>query len=125
VVLDPQNGHHYPLLSMVAPANHHDKLVLPQPAAMAQAMGLAIQVITAAAAYGDAQQNRHIKPEPGERSYNLFKHQAGLEPLRLKSQHVVPAAATLAHLATVPAAMAAPHRLAGKEKRPKQLPLAA
>lgn len=219
VALDPQNGHHYPLLSMVAPANHHDKLFLPQLVAFAGAMGLPIQVITADAAYGDAQQNRQIKqahgvtvitpasqqvktpaqvdPERGqvfcddyceipmrylgstgtghefgcdasphecfrapgcpqgreipfdsgrfgqmpdifpevdrirllrkhmERSYNLFKHRAGLERLRLKSQHVVQAAATLAHLATVLAAMAAHHRLAGKEKRPKQLPLAA
>jgi hypothetical protein len=40
-------------------------------------------------------------------------------------QPVVQAAATLAHLATVLAAIAAQHRLAGKEKRPKQLPLAA
>jgi hypothetical protein len=60
-----------------------------------------------------------------ERSYNLFKHRAGLECLRLKSQHGVQAAATLAHLATVLAVVAAQHRLAGKEKRPKQLPLAA
>jgi hypothetical protein len=219
VMLDPQTGHHYPLLSMVAPANHHDKLFLPQLVAMAQAMGLSIQALTADAAYGDAQQNRLIKQEHGvtvitpashqvktpaqvdpergqvfcddyceipmrylgstgtghefgcdasphecfrapgcpqgreipfdsgrfgqlpdifpevdrirllrkhmERSYNLFKHRAGLERLRLKSQHVVQAAVTLAHLATVLAALAAHHRLAGKEKRPKQLPLAA
>jgi Transposase DDE domain len=219
VALDPQNGQHYPLLSMVAPANHHDKLFLPQLVAFAQPMGLSIQVITADAAYGDAAQNQQIKQEHGvtvitpvhqqvktpaavdperrqvfcddyceipmcylgstgtghefgcdasphecfratgcpqgreipfdsgrfgqmpdifpevdrirllrkhmERSYNLFKHRAGLEHLRLKSQQVVQAAATLAHLATVLAAMAAHHRLAGKEKRPKQLPLAA
>lgn len=219
VVLDPQNGHHYPLLSMVAPANHHDKLFLPQLVAFAGAMGLSIQVITADAAYGDAAQNQQIKQEHGvtvitpasqqvktpaqvdperrqvfcddhceipmrylgstgtghefgcdasphecfrspgcpqgreipfdsgqfgqlpdifpevdqarllrkhmERSYNLLKHRTGLEHLRLKSQHVVQAATTLAHLATVLAAIAAHHRLAGKEKRPKQLPLAA
>jgi len=219
VVLDPQNGHYYPLLSMVAPANHHDKLFLPQLMAFAGAMGLSIQVITADAAYGDAAQNQQIKQEQGvtvitpanktvktpehvdpkrrqvfcddyceipmrylgstesghefgcdtsphecfrasgcpqgreipfdsgqfgqlpdifpevdqarllrkhmERSYNLFKQRAGLEHLRLKSQPVVQAAATVAHLATVLAAIAAHHRLAGKEKRPKQLPLAA
>ena len=65
VVLDPQTGHHYPLLSMVAPANHHDNLFLPQLVAFADAMGLSIQVITADAAYGDAAQNQQIKQEHG------------------------------------------------------------
>jgi len=219
VVLDPQNGHHYPLLSMVAPANHHDKLFLPQLMAFAGAMGLSIQLITADAAYGDAEQNRHIKQELGvtvitpvnqqvkapasadperrqvfcddyceipmcylgttesghefgcdaspqecfraprcpksreipfdsgqfgqlpdifpevdqarqlrkhmERSYNLLKHRAGLERLRLKSQHGVQAAVIFAHLATVLVELAAQHHQAGKEKRLKQLPLAA
>jgi hypothetical protein len=219
VVLDPQNGRHYPLLSMVAPANHHDKLFLPQLVALAGAMGLPIQVITADAAYGDAQQHRQIKQEHGvtvitpaapqvktpaqvdpprrqvfchdycdipmrylgstatghefgcdaaphecfwacrcphsreipfdaghfgqipdifpevdrmrrlrkhmERSYNLVKQGAGLERLRLKSQHAVQAAATMAQLATGLAALAARRRLAAKEKRLKQLPLAA
>ena len=60
-----------------------------------------------------------------ERSYNLFKQRAGLERLRLKSQPVVQAAATVAHLATVLAALADHQRQAGKEKRLKQLPLAA
>jgi hypothetical protein len=219
VVLDPQTGHHYPLLSMVAPANHHDNLFLPQLMAFAGAMGLSIQVITADAAYGNAAQNQQIKQEHGvtvitpanktvktpecvdpelrqvfcddyceipmcylgstesghefgcdaspqecfraplcpkgrkipfdsgqfgqmpdifpevdqarqlrkhmERSYNLFKQRAGLEHLRLKSQHGVQAAATFAHLATVFAALADHQRQAEKEKRPKQLPLAA
>jgi hypothetical protein len=219
VVLEPATGRHYPLLSMVAPANHHDNLFLPQLVALAQAMGLSIQVITADEAYGDAAQNQQIKQEHGvtvitpaahkvktpehvdpprgqvfcddfceipmrylgstetghefgcdaaanecfraprcpqsrqipfdsgkfgqipdvfpevdqirllrkhmERSYNLFKHRAGLERLRLKSQHSVQAAATLAHLATVLLEIAAHHHLAGKQKRPKQLPLAA
>ena len=209
----------YPLLSLVAPANHHDNLFLPQLVAFAQAIGLSIRVITADAAYGDAGRNQQIKPEHGvtvitpanktvkmpehvdpkrrqvfcddygeipmhylgntesghesggdasphecfrapicpqgreipfdsgrfgqmpdifpevnrirllrkhrERSSNLFKHHPGSEHLRLKSQPVVQAAATVAHLATVLAAIAAHHHLAGKEKRPKQLPLAA
>ena len=218
-VIDPHSGHNYPLLSLVAPANHHDNLLLPQLVAFGQAMGLNIQVITADAAYGDAEQNQQIKKEYGvtvvtspsqkvktpehvdpdrrhvfmddycetpmrylgttetghefgcdaephecfraplcpqcrelpfdsgqfgqlpdileevdqirglrkhmERSYNLFKHRAGLEHLRLKSQQAVLAAATLAQLATVFAALAAQSRLAAKEKRPTQLPLAA
>jgi len=204
------------VLSLVAPANHHDNLFLPQLLAMAQAMGLPVQVVTADAAYGDAAQNQQLKqgqgvtvitpasqqvktpaqvePERGqvfcdeyceipmrylgssetghefgcdaaphecprapvcrqgreipfdaghfgqlpdifpeverllglrkhmERAYNLLKHRAGLERLRLKSQHATQAAATLAQLATVFAALS---RLAAKEKRPKQLPLAA
>ncbi|MDP1761877.1 MAG: transposase, partial [Deltaproteobacteria bacterium] len=219
VALDPHTGHNYPLLSLVAPANHHDNLFLPQLVAFAGAMGLPVQVITADAAYGDAAQNQQIKqghgvtvitpanqqvktpaqvdPErrqvfcddyceipmrylgstgtghefgcdaspqecfrvPGcpqgreipfdsgrfgqmpdifpevdrirllrkhmERSYNLFKHRAGLERLRLKSQHSILAAVTCAHLATVLVEIAAHHLKAGKEKRLKQLPLAA
>jgi hypothetical protein len=217
VALDLHTGHHYPLLSLVAPANHHDNLFLPQLVAMAQAMGLPVQVITADAAYGDAVQNQQLKQGHGvtvitpasqqvktpaqmergqvfcdeyceipmrylgtsrtghefgcdaaphecwrapvcpqgreipfdaghfgqlpdifpeverllglrkhmERAYNLFKHRAGLEHLRLKSQHAVQAAATMAQLATVFATLAAQRRLAAKEKRPKQLPLAA
>jgi hypothetical protein len=219
VVLDPQTGHPYPLLSLVAPANHHDNLFLPQLLSFAQAMGLSIQVITADEAYGDAAQNQQIKKEHGatvitpasqkvktpehvdptrrqvfcndycetpmrylgstesghefgcdaaphecfraplcpqvrdipfnsgqfgqmpdiftgvdqirllrkhmERQYNLLKHRAGLEHLRLKSQNSIMAAVTCAHLATVLVEIAAHHHKAGKEKRLKQLPLAA
>jgi hypothetical protein len=64
-VIDPHSGHNYPLLSLVAPANHHDNLLLPQLVAFGQAMGLNIQVITADAAYGDAEQNQKIKKEYG------------------------------------------------------------
>jgi hypothetical protein len=60
-----------------------------------------------------------------ERPYNLLKHRAGLERRRLKSQHRILAALTFAHLATVLVEIAAHHRQAGKEKRLKQLPLAA
>jgi len=60
VVLEPRTGRHYPVLSLVAPANHHDNLFLPQLVAFAQAMGLSIQLITA-----DAAQNQQIKQEHG------------------------------------------------------------
>jgi hypothetical protein len=60
-----------------------------------------------------------------ERSYNLFKHGAGLERLRLKSQQGVMAAVTSAQLATVLIEIARHHQAAKKENRPKQLQLAA
>jgi hypothetical protein len=60
-----------------------------------------------------------------ERAYNLFKRRAGLEHLRLKSQHAVQAVAAMAQLVTVFAALASQRHLTAKEKRPKQLPLAA
>ena len=60
-----------------------------------------------------------------ERPYNRLKHRAGLEHLRLKTQHRVQAAATFAHLATILVEIAAHHHQARKEKRLKQLPLAA
>jgi len=39
-VIDPHSGHNYPLLSLVAPGNHHDNLLLPQLVAFGRAMGL-------------------------------------------------------------------------------------
>ena len=37
-VIDPHSGHNYPLLSLVAPTNHHDNLLLPQLVAFGQAI---------------------------------------------------------------------------------------
>lgn len=219
VIIDPQTGHNYPLFSMVAPANHHDNLFLPQLLTFAQAMGLSIQVITADEAYGDAEQNAQIKQDHGvtvvtppnqkvktpehvdpqrrqifaddfceipmqyigstdsghefqcdassdecwraplcsqcreipfdsgyfgqipnifdeldqilqlrkhmERSYNLFKHRAGLEHMRLRSQQGAMAAVTFAHLATVFVEIATHQQNERKNPRPKQLALAA
>jgi hypothetical protein len=60
-----------------------------------------------------------------ERSYNLFKHRAGLDHLRLRSQQGAMAAVTFAHLATVFLEITAHHQMEGKERRPKQMQLAA
>lgn len=63
--IDPGTGHNYPLLSLVAPGNHHDKLFLPQLVPFAQAIGLDIKLITADEAYADAKQNEAIYQDCG------------------------------------------------------------
>jgi hypothetical protein len=60
-----------------------------------------------------------------ERSYNLFKHGAGFERLRLKSLQSVMAAVTFEQLATVLREISRHHQAAEKEPRPKQLQFAA
>lgn len=60
-----------------------------------------------------------------ERSYNLLKHNAGLERLRLKSQQSEMAAVTCAQLAIVLTEIARHHQAIKKEPRPKQVQLAA
>jgi hypothetical protein len=52
-VIDAGNGHSFPLVSLVAPANHHDSLLLPFLIKLAQAMGLDIQLVTADETYHD------------------------------------------------------------------------
>jgi len=52
-VIDAGNGHSFPLVSLVAPANHHDSLFLPFLIKLAQAMGLDIHLVTADEAYHD------------------------------------------------------------------------
>ena len=47
VAIDPETHQTYPLISLTAPANHHDNLFLPQLMALSKAMGLGIKVITA------------------------------------------------------------------------------
>lgn len=49
----PKTGHSYPLISLLAPANHHDSHFLPYLAKLGKAMGLEISVITADEAYHD------------------------------------------------------------------------
>jgi len=67
VAFDANSGANYPIVSMVAPANHHDNLFLPQLVALAHAMGLHMDVITADEGYLDAEQNEQINQEYGVR----------------------------------------------------------
>lgn len=70
VAFDAKTGANYPVISMVAPANHHDKLFLPQLVALAHAMGVQMEVITAdEPRHGvvDPEQNEQINQEYGVR----------------------------------------------------------
>jgi hypothetical protein len=63
--INPSTGHSYPLISLLAPGNHHDNLFMPQLIALGKAIGLDLKVVTADAAYGDAVQNEEIRKEHG------------------------------------------------------------
>jgi len=51
--IDAKTGHSFPIVSLLAPANHHDSHFLPFLVDLAQAMGVDIQLITADEAYHD------------------------------------------------------------------------
>jgi len=51
--IDAKTGHSFPLVSLLAPANHHDSHFLPFLVSLGQAMGLDLQLITADEAYHD------------------------------------------------------------------------
>jgi hypothetical protein len=51
--IDAQTGHSFPLVSLLAPANHHDSHFLPFLVNLAQAMGIDLRLITADEAYHD------------------------------------------------------------------------
>lgn len=51
--IDAKTGHSFPLVSLLAPANHHDSHFLSFLVKLAQAMGLDIKLITADEAYHD------------------------------------------------------------------------
>jgi hypothetical protein len=51
--IDAQTGQSFPLISLLAPGNHHDSHFLPFLVSLAQAMGLDIKLITADEAYHD------------------------------------------------------------------------
>jgi hypothetical protein len=65
VAIDPETHQTYPLISLTAPANHHDNLFLPQLMALSRAMGIDIKVITADEAYADVEQNESLQREYG------------------------------------------------------------
>lgn len=52
-VIDAKTGQSFPLVSLLAPGNHHDSLFLKPLSQLAQAMGLEIKLITADEAYHD------------------------------------------------------------------------
>jgi hypothetical protein len=64
-VINPETGHCFPLISLVAPANHHDSLFLKPLIQMGQAIGLNMNIIVADEAYGAAEETREIKQEHG------------------------------------------------------------
>ncbi len=51
--IDAETGHSFPIVSLLAPANHHDSHLLPFLVNLAQAMGIDLQLITADEAYHD------------------------------------------------------------------------
>ncbi len=51
--INPSTGHSFPLLSLLAPANHHDSLYLKPLIKLAQAIGIEVKLITADEAYHD------------------------------------------------------------------------
>jgi hypothetical protein len=63
--INPQTGHSYPLISLIAPGNHHDNLFLAQLISLGKAIGLELKVIIADEAYGDATNHEAIQREHG------------------------------------------------------------
>ncbi len=51
--IDAKTGHSFPVVSVLAPANHHDSHFLPFLVNLAQAMGIDIKLVTADEAYHD------------------------------------------------------------------------
>lgn len=52
--INPDNGHSFPLISLLAPANHHDSLLAHPLISLAQAIGLNVKLVTADEAYHDS-----------------------------------------------------------------------
>lgn len=67
VAFDTSSGAAYPIVNLMAPANHHDSLFLPQLVAFASAMGLHVDIITADEGYLGPEQNEDIYLQYGVR----------------------------------------------------------
>jgi hypothetical protein len=53
-IIDAKTGHSYPLVSLLAPANHHDSMLLAPLVKLGKAMGIDLKLITADEAYTDS-----------------------------------------------------------------------
>ena len=60
-MINGSNGQSYPLISILAPANHHDSLFLSQLIELGKAIGLEMKIIIADEAYGDREDNKAIR----------------------------------------------------------------
>ena len=59
--IDAETGHSFPIISLLAPANHHDSHFLSLLVDVAQAMGVEVKLITADTAYHDKDGSLHDK----------------------------------------------------------------
>lgn len=62
-MINPSNGQSYPLISLLAPANHHDSLFLEQLIQLGKAIGLDMKIIIADEAYGDGEDNKAMRKD--------------------------------------------------------------
>jgi hypothetical protein len=66
-VINPLTGHNCPLLTLAAPANHHDSQFSAQLVDLAQAIGLDLSLVVGDDAYGDPLTTEEIYQEHGVR----------------------------------------------------------
>jgi len=67
IALDPVHGRGIPLVSLVAPANHHDSNFLRPLLVIAHAMGLSVDVVVSDGAYEEPRELEDIRKETGSR----------------------------------------------------------
>ncbi|MCP4986932.1 MAG: transposase [Colwellia sp.] len=59
--INAQTGESYPLISLVAPGNHHDSLFLEELIVLGKGIGLELRVLIADEAYGDGERSEAIR----------------------------------------------------------------